>query len=240
MNRVTIVCGHYGVGKSECSVSLALVERARHPERPLTLIDLDVVNPYFRSREARARLESEGVTVIGNSLNVDTGVDLPAIPGTIAPALRDTARSTLIDLGGDPAGARALRQFRPHIALDDTDLLAVVNIFRPDTHDAAGVIASVRAIEDELSMPCTGLINNSHLLHETTCEHIRAGHAVCRTVAAELSIPIRYTAITTALADQCRAALNGEREAMGETLPIGLTLRQAWMNYGNQHTTRRE
>lgn len=221
-SRVKIICGAYGAGKSECSIALARLLPA-----PVTLIDLDVVNPYFRSREARHLLEGEGITVIGNSLRIDTGIDLPAIPGAVAPALRDSARSVVVDLGGDPAGARAIRQFLPHVPQESTEVLYVVNRYRPENGDLPQTLASLRAIEAEIGMPCTGLISNSHLLHETTCAHIDAGWQLCREITANTLIPLAYTAGDRDLLDSCGTATGVSAQPY---LYLTGVLREDWMN----------
>lgn len=220
--RVTIICGHYGTGKSECSIALV-----RRLPPPATLIDLDVVNPYFRSREARSLLESEGITVIGNSLGIDAGIDLPAIPGTVVPALANGDRNVVVDLGGDPVGARAMRQFRPSIPTEDTAVLYVVNAYRPGNVDATTTVASIRGIEGEIGMHCTGLINNSHLLAETTCTHLAHGQELCEEVSAVTGLPIVYTTARPEVFDECRRA---GIALTGDSIQLSGALRQGWMD----------
>lgn len=220
--RITVVCGAYGTGKSECAIALARVLPAE-----VTLVDLDVVNPYFRSREARRLLEDEGITVIGNSLQIDSGIDLPAISGAVAPALRDPLRRVVVDLGGDSAGARVIRQFLPHLPEDATDILYVVNRYRPENRSLSQTIGSLRSIEAEIGLPCTGLISNSHLLHETTCDHIRSGLHLCREVSAETGIPRVYTAGSREHLEACGGLAGSSVE---DYLPLPGVLREAWMN----------
>lgn len=226
--RVTVICGAYGAGKSECSIALA-----RTLPAPVTLIDLDVVNPYFRSRQARELLEAEGITVIGNSLRIDAGIDLPAIPGAVAPALSDTTRAVVVDLGGDAAGARALRQFLPSLPVDATELVYVVNRFRPENRDVLRTRASLRAIEAEIGVPCTGLISNSHMLHETTEEHVRVGLRLCRELTAETRIPVAYIAGDRTVLESWAATAPRAAMVPPATEPhLYLTgvLREEWMN----------
>lgn len=224
LRRVIIVCGHYGVGKSECSVALAQLLRDDEPNRPITLIDLDVVNPYFRSREARAVLEGCSIEVIGNSLGIDSGVDLPAIPGTITPVLRDQSKLVIIDLGGDPAGARALRQFREVLSETDTEVLYVVNTYRPQTRTVSDIVAMGRAIAAEIELEPTGMISNSHLLHETTCVEVTRGVNLCTEAGLALGIPIAMTAARAEVIASCPRAVAGRH------LPILGDLRSGWMN----------
>ena len=230
--RITIICGHYGVGKSEVSIALALFFRLQDSETPLALVDLDVVNPYFRSREARHILEAQGIRVIGNSLGIDDSVDVPAVPGTIRPLLLDTATRVLIDLGGDAAGARAIRQFRPQIPAEDTELLAVVNRYRPETASVAAVLSSIETIAATVGLRCTGLVNNSHLLHETTTDHLLAGESLCGEVTAATGLPVRYVTATEEILSTLGSALSGIPVA------VGGVLRQAWMKSGNEHLPR--
>jgi len=232
--RLIVIGGHYGVGKSECSVALALRFVESDPDRPVTLIDLDVVNPYFRSREARSVLEDHGIRVIGNSLGIDTGVDLPAIPGTVAPTLRDPSRRVIVDLGGDPVGARVLRQFRPSIPTEDTLLLYVFNRYREQNRDAATALSSLRSIENVAGLACGGIVNNTHLLSETTCTHLLEGDRVVRQLAELADLPVLYHAAVPALLDGC------DGMTAGHPLTIRSALRQSWMHTGNDHTTRRK
>jgi len=229
--RITIVAGHYGVGKSEFSINLALMLRQRYDD-PMILVDLDVVNPYFRSREARGVLEAGGVTVIGNSLGIDAGIDLPAIPASAGRPFADPGVRAVIDLGGDPAGARALAQFRPQIHVDDVDSLYTVNAFRPETRDAAAAYASLRAIESVMDMKFTGLINNSHLVHETEPRHVVAGETICRELAQKNpDLAVRYVGgLPGVLAKLDTDAIHGER------VPLTLYLRAGWMAEGNVHS----
>lgn len=228
--RITIVCGHYGVGKSEFSVNLAL-RMATDGGSPVTLVDLDVVNPYFRSREVRRILEEKGVKVIGNSLGIDVGVDLPAIPASVTEPFIDNAVRAVIDLGGDPAGARAPAQFRSRIPTEDVDFLYVVNAFRPETRTSDAAYGSILAIEGVMSMKVTGLVNNSHLLHETEPEHLLVGDRLCR------ALETRLPGVTTRYAAALPEVFNGLKENTfsGEPVVLSLYLRSAWMSEGNVH-----
>lgn len=235
--RITMVSGHYGAGKSEFSVNFALRLAAESAASgtggpPVVLADLDVVNPYFRSREARAVLESHGVRVIGNSLGIDAGVDLPAVSAAVMGPLRDTTVRTVIDLGGDPAGARVIRQFRPHIATEDTELLYVVNAFRPETRNAEAAIDSLRSIEAVIGMRFTALINNSHLLSETTVEHVVHGDRLCREIRELADLPVAWVSAVPAVLEQLPSEVAGTR------LAINLHLRSQWMSQGNEHSPR--
>lgn len=243
--RVFLVSGHYGAGKSEFSVSLARLlrhtARVGSQEEPraanpgvtgVTLVDLDVVNPYFRSREARDILESEGIAVIGNAMGIDDSVDVPAVPGTIAPVLRDTSMKVVVDLGGDPAGARAIRQFRHLLAGDDVLLLTVVNGFRQETSTVEGICSSMEQISEVVGRPCGGLVNNSHLLHETTADHLRHGDTLCRAVTQRTGVTVQFVSAMREILQECPATVSGV------PVVIESILRRDWMKRGNEHMPR--
>ena len=231
--RITMLAGHAGTGKSECAVALALA--AVEAGRAVTLVDLDVVNPYFRSREARSYLGERNVEVIGNSLGIDVGVDLPAIPGSVAAVLRNNRRWVVVDLGGDAVGARAIRQFRPQIPPEDTAVWYVVNACRPGNRDVSAVVASIRSVEAEIGLRCTGLVNNSHLLEETTCRTVRYGHDLCRGVTDRTGLPVVMWAARPAVIADCAdrldrtdpgGAVGGVDSA--PVLTLGGVLRPTW------------
>lgn len=234
MARITIVGGYYGTGKTEFAVSLAL-SLAKSQSLPVTLVDLDVVNPYFRSREVRPLLEAAGVEVIGNSLGIDKGVDIPAIPASVTAPLKNNQRCAVVDLGGDPAGARAMRQFRAQIPTEDAEFLYVVNVFRSENRSAEAALDSLRSIEAALSLRVTGLVNNTHLLDETTLEHVLLGDEVCREIGSlSDELPTRYVSALPEILQQL------PHRVMGTRFAIGQYLREEWMHGGNTHLPPRQ
>lgn len=128
-HRLTIITGHYGTGKTELAVNLALSlagEGAR-----VALADLDNVNPYFRSRERRALLEEAGIRLIATS-QACTDADIPSVPAELLAILEDRTYRGVLDIGGDPVGARVLARFQPKITGEDYQLLYVLNANRPE------------------------------------------------------------------------------------------------------------
>ncbi|TVQ99823.1 MAG: ATP-binding protein [Spirochaetaceae bacterium] len=219
--RVFVVTGHYGSGKSEFSVNLALVLRSR--EQSVALADVDVVNPYFRSREQRALLEHHGIRVIGNTMGVDRGVDIPAVSADVYGPLTDGTTTTVIDAGGDPVGARLLGSFRRLIPLNETEVLCVVNALRPSTRAVDGVIEQIQGIETASGLRISGLVNNTHLLEHTEVEQVLAGDLLCGAVTEQTGIPVRYVAAVKPVIDALPDDVAGER------ITIGMHLRDAWM-----------
>lgn len=186
-HRLSIVTGHYGTGKTEFAVNLAM-SLAAGGER-VTLADLDIVNPYFRSREQKQLLEAAGVRLIATS-QACTDADVPAIPAELLTVLEDRAVRGVLDIGGDPSGARVLARFRPKITGEDYQLIYVLNANRPEVRTLENAVGCLRAIEETTGLACSALVNNTHLCGETTAEEIRKGADLTGAVSRETGIPV--------------------------------------------------
>ena len=186
-HRLTIVTGHYGTGKTEFSVNLALALAAEGARTALA--DLDIVNPYFRSRERRELLEGAGVRLIAASQAL-ADADVPALPAELHAVLEDRSVRGVLDVGGDPSGARVLARYRPRILKEDYQLLCIVNAARPEVRTAERSAEYLRAIEAVAGLRCTGLVNNTHLCGETAPEDIREGAALAEEVSQITGIPV--------------------------------------------------
>ena len=186
-HRLSIVTGHYGTGKTEFAVNLALA-MARDGERVM-MADLDIVNPYFRSRERRKVLEEAGIRLISSS-QACSDADVPALPAELLTILEDRSIRGVLDIGGDPVGARVLARFQPRIVMEDYQLIYVLNANRPEVRETENAIAYLRGIEATTGLTCTGIVNNTHLCGETTEEEIRKGAALAAEVSRETGIPV--------------------------------------------------
>ena len=180
--RILVVTGHYGSGKTEFCVSLALrlAEKGFGPYKRLALIDLDIANPYFRSRERKAQLEAAGVSVYGNAYEHEITAELPALGANIRAPLEDADCRVIVDVGGNDSGAVVLNQFGKYFSPEDALFLIVVNANRPETRDLEGALEHLRAIERKTGRAIDGVINNCHLLLETDAACVAKGHALCR------------------------------------------------------------
>ena len=210
-HRLTLVTGHYGTGKTEFSVNLALA-LAEAGERT-ALADLDIVNPYFRSRERRELLEAAGVRLIAAAQSL-ADADVPALPAELHALLENRAIRGVLDIGGDPSGARVLARYRPRIVKEDYRLLYVVNAARPEVRTAERSAEVLRAIETVTGLACTGLVNNTHLCGETTAEDVREGAALAEEVSRLTGIPVA-----------CHAAESRFREALKDLDPFPMEIR---------------
>ena len=186
-HRISIITGHYGTGKTELAVNLALSLAGEGT--PVMLADLDIVNPYFRSRERKPLLEAAGVRVICSS-QACSDADVPALPAELLTILENQQVRGVLDIGGDAVGARVLARFQPKILQEDYQLICVLNANRPEVRSPKDAVSYLRSIEATTGLTCTGLVNNTHLCGETTEAEIRKGAALAGEVAVLTDIPV--------------------------------------------------
>ena len=168
--RVTLLCGHYGSGKTNIAVNMAFDLKKRCDR--VAIADLDIVNPYFRTKDSAAELNAPGVRLICSEY-ANSNVDIPALPQDMYAVTDDKELRCIVDIGGDDRGALALGRLAPGILSEnDYEMLMVVNFFRPLTPDAVSTLQVMREIEFAGGIPFTGFINNSNLGAETSAEDI--------------------------------------------------------------------
>jgi len=195
---VLIFSGNFGSGKSEVAVNVAfaLAEQGR----TVSIVDLDVVNPYFRCREAREDLEAKGVSVVaptGEFAWADLPVVMPEVKGTIQ-ARRDVV---ILDVGGDDLGARALSSIRGSLTEGSYHFCMVLNASRPFTNDFQSSCATIERIEDAAQLQATALIGNTHLMEYTTLDTIVDGYELLDKVAQKRNLPVLFVTAECRLAD---------------------------------------
>ena len=189
--RVLLLCGHYGSGKTNIAVNLAQKIKREYPT--VTLADLDIVNPYFRSKDSALELEEAGIRLICSKY-ANSNVDIPALPPDLYALTDDRRMRAIIDVGGDDRGALVLGRIAPAILSEnDYEMLMVINCYRPLTRDAASTIEVMREIEYASGIRFTALINNSNLGVETTAEDVLSSMSYANEVAAMSNLPIVMT-----------------------------------------------
>ncbi len=189
IKNFSIICGHYGCGKTNLSLNLALDASKRGEQ--VTLVDMDVVNPYFRSSEYGALLSDHGIRLISPSF-ANTTLDNPALSAEIY-GIFDCSGTVIIDAGGDDVGATALGRFAPKISRLEYDMLYVVNLYRPMVATPETAAAILREIEEKSRLKATGVINNSHLKEFTTAETIADSIPYAEKTAELLKLPLKFT-----------------------------------------------
>ena len=187
--KITIICGHYGSGKTNIAVNLALRTKESHTDKRVALADLDTVNPYFRAADNAVLLKNAGVEVLVPEF-ANSNVDIPAIPAGIN-ELFDMASPLcgIIDVGGDD-GAAVLGMYSRMAENVGYEMLYVVNMYRPLTASPADALECMREIELLSSLRCTGVINNSSLGALTTARDIADSVEYARECAALCSLPL--------------------------------------------------
>lgn len=190
--RIHIITGHYGAGKSEISVNLAM-SLSRNGKKVL-LADMDTVNPYFRSSNAKDELERCGIKVIIPWF-ANTNVDVPALTGEFSRYLADKSYHVVMDVGGDDAGALVISRYRNEICGDEAVVYFAVNCFRPETSDISGVMKILDEIKSTSGMEISFLVNNSHLMDSTTHNDIKHGIEFIRELSNITTIPVAFHAV---------------------------------------------
>ena len=212
---ITILVGHVGSGKTEIAVNLAFGLRNRGIE--VILIDLDLVKPYFRSRLLKEDLEVRGIRLVAPAGD-RFYADLPIlVPEARAAARNGAGRETrvILDVGGDHLGARVLGSLAALLDRTAVDLLFVVNANRPFAEDLPSMRTTLYEVQAAARLEVTGLVANTHLMHETTRETVLDGIRAARALEAATGIPARFCAM---LADLARAF--GGPEGNAKNLPI--------------------
>lgn len=220
--RLVIVIGHYGSGKTEFAVNYAV--KMKETFENVSIADLDIVNPYFRSREKRELFENIGIRLFDSSIR-NTAVDLPALPAEMMGVIMNSNMKSILDVGGDPVGARVLSRYADQIKNTQYDMFFVINGRRPETSTVEGVLKYLRMIEATTRLKITGLINNTHMLKDTKVEDVEFGHELTKRVSWETDIPIRYEAVIKNTADKIK-----NQEIIERLFPINLYMREEWMS----------
>jgi hypothetical protein len=198
--RVTLLSGHYGSGKTNIAVNIAL-ELKKHRDN-VAIADLDIVNPYFRTKDSQAELENAGIRFICSEY-ANTNLDIPALPQQMYSITDDQTLTAVMDIGGDDRGALALGRYTPALIEENNyDMLLVVNRFRPLTPDAESTVEIMREIEAAGGLPFTGIINNSNLGDETTPEDVLSSVEYAEKISSLTGLPVKMTTVRAEIYNQ--------------------------------------
>ena len=198
--RVTVFMGHYGSGKTFVAVNYA-VELAKR-KKNVSIYDLDIVNPYFRTVDANKTLEKYGVELVVSPF-AETNVDIPAMNAKSYKMVDDKLRYAVADIGGDDRGALALGRFSDKIKEENNyDALFVLNPFRPETRTIEGALEIKEEIERTGKLPFTGIVNNANLGKETTSLDVVKGLEFAKKFSTITGLPIKFTAVRRDIIDE--------------------------------------
>lgn len=215
--RLFIILGAYGTGKTEISVNLAL--QLAQAGRQTALCDLDIVNPYFRSRDKAALLQEAGIRLIAPPA-FTRAADLPAIPAGLWQAILDESLSSVLDVGGDKEGARVLAAYNEQIKQYNPCIWYVFNASRYDNDTADHALHSLRQIQDYAGLQADGIIANTHLLAETTPDTVLEGAARAQELSRLSGLPLVCYALEETIA--------GQLPQLQPQLPLRLYMKRPW------------
>jgi hypothetical protein len=219
LERITVITGHFGSGKSEISINLA--KKLNAEGKKVALVDIDIVNPFFCVRDFKDTLAKEGIDVIAAKPEW-SNAELMVVPGEVSGIFVRRDTHFIMDIGGDDSGATVLGQYNGELLKTSYNMFFVINTQRPMTPDEKGIREYIRSIERSSRLKVTHLISNTNLSYETTVEEIIKGDEMVHALSEELGIPHLYTVVRRDLADSLKGQLNGE------ILPIDIFMKTPW------------
>lgn len=192
--QITIISGHYGSGKTELALHLA--NKAKTINEKVYLCDMDVINPYFRSRDYETYLNDKGIRLVAPKGEL-LKADLPIITKEVLSVIDDEDAKVIIDLGGDKDGALSIGQFSQNILMKDYEMIFVGNINRPYVSTVEGMIHTIKSIEAASRLKISGIVNNTHLIDEyIPPEEVMNGEAICKDCAHQLQLPFLFSFVS--------------------------------------------
>lgn len=200
MKRVNIFCGHYGSGKTNVAINYSVFLKKNGFDTAIA--DIDVVNPYFRTKDSEEVLKKRGIDVISLPF-ANSNVDLPSLPPEVYSLVQNRKKTAVFDVGGDDRGAYALGRYVPYI-LEENDyaMFYVVNFCRPLTQNAADAYGVLREIEEACGMRFTSIVNNSNLGGETTSDLIEKHRERAEELCALSHLPLAFTSAVEGLCEK--------------------------------------
>ncbi len=198
--RITLFAGHYGSGKTNIAVNYAVY--LKKLGYPVVIADLDIVNPYFRTKDSEEELREQGIDLICSEF-ANTNLDIPSLPQTMYRVVHDRNFYAVMDIGGDDAGAVALGRFAEAIASeDDYEMLFVLNLFRPLTRTAEEAYTVLKEIEYASKLKFTGVVNNSNLGELTTAEDVVSTFSEAERLCEMSGLPLKFVSTEKSVSEK--------------------------------------
>lgn len=219
LSRIKIFTGHFGSGKTEFAINYAL-DLAKKGEK-VVLADMDIVNPYFCSRDVEDILNQNSIRLIASNKKF-SNAELAVVPAEVLAVFNDKSYQVIMDVGGDDQGAVVLGQYNRYFKEEPYDMFFVINNNRPLTESAADTIDYLRSVERVSRLKVTHLVSNTNLSYETKIEDILHGDKIVREVSEKTGIPYEYTL--------CRKDFLGELKGkvIGELYGLDIFMKPPW------------
>lgn len=225
INRINIIYGHFGSGKTEFSINYALYLKKFYEK--VAIVDLDIINMYFRIREKREFLEQKGIDVYYSSLRDSDNLDIPALDPNIVYPIKNKDYHVIIDCGGDPKGALVLNRYKD--ILKDTNNIFVINRHRDQTSTKDKALSYIKEIELYSGQKVSEIVNNTHMLKDTSLDDVLYGYQLAKDLAKERNINLKYNVCKKDIYDKMVNDLNIASEIREKLFPIDLIFRENWM-----------
>lgn len=191
--RITLFAGHYGSGKTNIAINYAF--NMKSDGKNVVIADLDIVNPYFRTKDSEAELREAGIELISSEF-ASSNVDLPALPQDIYSVVDNNERYAIMDIGGDDRGAYALGRYADSIKKENNyEMFMVINMYRPLTRDVESTVEVMKEIETACSMKFTAIVNNSNIGEETTAQDVLDSLEYAQAVSQATGLPVGLTTV---------------------------------------------
>lgn len=202
MKRVTLFAGHYGSGKTNIAVNYALLLKEKGKD--VIIADMDIVNPYFRTKDSTDVLADAGIELISPEF-ANSNVDLPALPQEMYKTVQDRSKFAVLDIGGDDRGAYALGRYTPFILEEnDFEMVFVANFYRPLTATPEEAFEVMREIQVAAGLPFTAIVNNSNIGWETTVDDILTTVTMAEKLSKLSGLPILFITAESKIAPELR------------------------------------
>lgn len=230
MKEYWVLLGSFGSGKSEMALNLAL-EKAK--DGPCTVVDLDVINPYFRVSERGDVLTPAGVELIMPPYALEK-IEIMSLSAKVYSAFAPGEGTVIFDIGGDDVGSIALGQYKPRFDAIPKDLihtLFIVNPLRPTAADLPSAMSTLDKIQYVSRLDVTGIVNNANLAGETTVEHLKMGYDLVKALSEQTGIPVWGTCGTQAVLEAfAQYARDNHLDAayIGRYQPIEVMMHRSW------------
>ncbi len=204
--RVSLFAGHYGSGKTNIAVNYA--KHLKKQNLPVVIADLDIVNPYFRTKDSEKELKDEGIELICSEF-ANTNLDIPSLPQSMYRVIHDKSIYAVMDIGGDDAGAVALGRFAQALTEENSyEMFFVVNFFRPLTKNAEDAFIVLKEIEVASSMKFTGIVNNSNLGSLTKAEDVISTDSEVKKLCEMSGLPLLFTSAEEKVCEEIGDRIN--------------------------------